>query len=160
MAKLSLWQLVLSAFGAAFLLYTLKITRDSAIAATRAAKAAEDAVSVASDTAKRQLRAYLSATPHFKGDDPTKVRPVANIVIKNCGQTPAYKTRGWVDGVLGDYPLTGPLPINKKKPGASHVLAPGLDFTLNGLFRKTATNEIAAKVISGQMKYYFWGEVT
>lgn len=104
-AWLSLLQTRASIVGAAFLVLTLfatawtartaadaaRIARSSAAASVKAADAAESAVTVARDTAKRQLRAYVSVETIGAG----RVAPGEPILltmrIKNYGATPALR---------------------------------------------------------------------
>lgn len=74
------------------------VTAWAAIAASRAAVAAEKSVEVAGDTAARQLRAYVLVdsaalafeTGGFLNPVPTAgARPVAQVRVRNSGQTPA-----------------------------------------------------------------------
>lgn len=49
------------------------------------------------NTAKRQLRAYLTTSDINIALDPRDPGVlVTDIYIKNCGQTPAYEVRGWI----------------------------------------------------------------
>lgn len=59
------------------------------MAASRAARAADKAVEVTGDTAKRQLRAYVRVEQTFMRGVEVGKRPSASIEIKNTGQTPA-----------------------------------------------------------------------
>ena len=77
-------------------------SRKATLAAVAAAKAAESAVEVTSDTAQRQLRAYVfvvEALRTRRGDtDPW----VIQVRIKNFGQTPAYRAQVRVIPMLID----------------------------------------------------------
>lgn len=73
-------QLVLSAIGFGALFYTLYLTR-------RATQSAEAANAISADTAKRQLRAYLSVTiARFVSG--TTGEMIGAVQIDNTGQTP------------------------------------------------------------------------
>lgn len=83
---------------------SLIIARDSADAAKNAADATRDSVKLATDTAKKQLRAYVSvigSNIDFFGTDQTVQ---ARIRIRNTGQTPAYQVRAYTGIVLTTYP--------------------------------------------------------
>lgn len=79
---------------------TLTVTRDAVAEAKKGAEAAEAAVKVTSDTAKRQLRAYLSftkietitITDHLRSDIQRRVDGYSfRLTIENPGQTPALE---------------------------------------------------------------------
>jgi hypothetical protein len=79
----------------------------------RAASAAHLQSQIATDTAKRQLRAYLcideacvKITP--KAGEPTRLE--AQLHIKNGGQTPAYGVKSWLFAHIGSYPENTPAP--------------------------------------------------
>lgn len=81
-------QTVLATVETILLTITIFFTAWATLAASRAAKAARDSVTVAQETAQRQLRAYVhihEALVLWTGDG-----PVAHLLIKNSGQTPAY----------------------------------------------------------------------
>jgi hypothetical protein len=87
--------LMLSALGVWFIWETLKSTRAALVEAKNATKAAEATVRVTEDSARRQLRAYLIATP--KGLTLTATGDVSALIqIKNTGQTPAYRIRNQI----------------------------------------------------------------
>ena len=79
----------------------------------RAAKAANRQADTATDTAKRQLRAYLcvdQACVKITGEMGEPIRLEAQLHIKNGGQTPAYDVESWLHGHIGSYPENAPIP--------------------------------------------------
>ncbi len=104
----------------ALLLTLLAIAWQSA--ETRAAaRATEESVTLAADTAKRQLRAYLGVneacvkiTANEAIDGQPWVRLEAQLHIKNGGQTPAYSIESWLYGQIGTYPENTPVPLPPK----------------------------------------------
>ena len=97
---------VATGISAYFLYVTDHTLRDTLNVTTRAAKATEESVKIAGDTAKRQLRAYLAITdvkidctncikqsgklnPPKKGLADFRVL----VTVKNFGSTPAYEAR-------------------------------------------------------------------
>jgi hypothetical protein len=95
MASLAEWQTWLIALGTGFLFWTLLLTRQ-----------ANQGFAIAS---KKQLRAYLSATPKhfslttdFDQDKPIPVNVAFKLAVKNHGQTPAHDVRVW--SVVGYQP--------------------------------------------------------
>jgi hypothetical protein len=82
-------------------LVQLRLMRKSVIDTGAAANAASDSAATMRDTARRQLRAYLTVSEISIGMPAQweQVNPVAfitDIRIKNSGQTPAYKVKGWI----------------------------------------------------------------
>jgi hypothetical protein len=76
----------------------------NAQAANESAKAAKQAVELARDTAKQQLRAYVcvvAADIVFAKVD----EPGIEIRIKNCGLTPAYNVSMWSGLAVSTHPL-------------------------------------------------------
>ena len=91
----------------------------------RQTKAMEDAVleaaasrTLAEYTAKRQLRAYVCVSSgYLKFPDPALPRAI--IMVKNCGQTPAYDVKGWCGCVWDKYPSS-----KKIEPGDKTINSP------------------------------------
>lgn len=137
----------------AYFLYVTDHTLKDTLAATgRAAKATEDSVKTAADTAKRQLRAYLTVSnikiecSNCKKKDgwetPKNVRPEPRILltVKNSGATPAYNVqtcsgaeRTEPDTFLpADFPFScektcNTCPVNNIAPGAEATIILHLD---------------------------------
>jgi hypothetical protein len=82
-AEWAFWQFFLSLFGVAGLIGTIVLT-------VRATNAAVRANEIAGDTAKRQLRAYISVEPRGVNAPDRDGLVRVPLFIKNCGQTPAY----------------------------------------------------------------------
>lgn len=81
-------------------------------ATEKAANAAERTVSTMKDTAERQLRAYVSIATIEITDLKAGLTPIAHVVVRNYGQTPAYELtsiQGMSMGVSWDA-LTPPSP--------------------------------------------------
>jgi hypothetical protein len=94
-------------------------------------KTAEQAVRLAGDTAKRQLRAYLyvmnNATPEFNGEGVLE----GHFLLKNAGQTPALRVRTANAMSIGKLPFEGdPPPIDASILKGGAPLAPGAVFRL------------------------------
>ncbi|BBK40674.1 hypothetical protein STVA_06940 [Allostella vacuolata] len=96
MAVFTAFQVIIGGVGLFALFRTLRLTRDSvekagvsAEASERAAAAAIDAVSIARDTAERQLRAYVSCTKARLVDFTAGTEPYAMLTFRNAGSTPA-----------------------------------------------------------------------
>ena len=103
------------------------ISRYQTKATARAAKATEDSVELAADTAQRQLRAYVClsvALMKFYGPNQFE----AQLTFKNSGQTPAYKVDHriltWIGPRNSPY-ADFPQPDNLNVRGISGTLGPG-----------------------------------
>jgi len=92
---------------------------------TRATREMQAARRLASDTAERQLRAYIcvsGALMKFKG--PTV--PEAQVHYGNFGQTPAYDVRSWIHMWIERHPLKVELPEPSEGfQMSTTVIAPG-----------------------------------
>lgn len=81
-------------------------------AANRTLKAIERQADLMSDTAQRQLRAYLCVSESlvkFTGEADER-HLEAQLYLHNGGQTPAYDVCGWVHALIREYPLGDALP--------------------------------------------------
>ena len=123
MVRITKWQLYIGGAGVFLLVITIAFT-------IRATNAAVEANRIARETARRELRAYVSVTSkgvRFDGDN-----LVIYFVLDNAGQTPAKNIRfSAVACVLpqrlpGDFVI--PNPIFKDD---SYYLYPGVKHTLN-----------------------------
>ena len=108
--------LALIAFGQACLFWwQLRMMKTSLSDSKIAAEAARDAAvvaklsaNIASDTAIRQLRAYLCiAKTELRFHSDGTIEPI--LYLKNSGLTPAYKVKSWSRGRVREYPLVEPL---------------------------------------------------
>jgi hypothetical protein len=77
---------------------TSKQTDDLVISAQKSAKAAQDALELAKDTARRQLRAYVFADSFVMAETPDGKKIIVKAKFKNTGQTPAL--RATANGLL------------------------------------------------------------
>lgn len=101
-------------------------------------------------SSERQLRAYVvvelvtllnvaEAPDHIAEKDRTLAHlhypnsgPVAELKIKNVGQTPAYQLQHWGDICYREYPLTGTLgEVGRQFPPMPMVLGPGIGTVKN-----------------------------
>lgn len=96
------------------LILTLAFTGWAALAASRAAKAADKAVEVAEGTAKHQLRAYLSMSPKLAGGFLEGEVVRIEFSPNNHGQTPAHSVRHVFEVAI----LPHPLPVGFTFPPA------------------------------------------
>lgn len=120
-------QSYLAMCGFAAVVLSLVFTGWAAWAAGKAANAAERAVAVASESAQRQLRAYLSCEfdPNRPKDQDVKITKAGSFVprlAKNRGQTPAYQFVHW--SVIGIFSKDFRGPFRRVKQHKPR-LAPG-----------------------------------
>ena len=101
-AEDSVWwaalQTKLGIAGFVAVVLSLIFTGWAALAATRAAKAAEATVAVSDRTGMNQLRAYISVVPVEAAYDRTNGVFSLKVQIRNVGQTPAKDAR-WYTGI-------------------------------------------------------------
>jgi hypothetical protein len=137
-------------------------------------------VCISRDTARRQLRAYVSIEtiyihnigiepPPIQGQGPIQpgpwiykpdIGPIFTITIKNFGQTPAYETSHWTHICFREFPLTSnlvvpPIPFRPKTtipPGAPIQVIPNMDRPL--------TSEQITQLKTGTHAVYILGEIT
>ena len=120
---------IVTSIQAGFLYWSNIVAAHSADAAKQSADVAKQSVELASDTAKKQLQAYIFAIEGqvigLEGNGPMKIR----ITINNSGQTPAYETTVEMDTQWEKYPPPPPQAgAMLIKEGARAVLAPGKEF--------------------------------
>lgn len=99
------------------LIFTLLAIAWQSAETRAAARSAEESATLAADTAKRQLRAYLcvdEACVKIVANEAIEGQPCvrleAQLHIKNGGQTPAYSVQSWLYGHIGTYPENAPVP--------------------------------------------------
>jgi len=115
---------------------------------------------IASDTAQRQLRAYIcldTAALHF----PTKNSPVAMVNFKNCGQTPAYEVHGWIHTWITTHPLQEKLPALPIDylMIASNTLGPGTLTKFVAPKKPPLLGFVASQLGTPQCTYYVYGQI-
>jgi hypothetical protein len=143
----------------------LKAANDSSAAALQ--KAAE-ANGISTDTAKRQLRAYIAVEPGGPIEDfAENIVPHTRVDIRDTGQTPAYDLRVRGTMIVGDYPLIPnvgfPLDADPDMPQPSvAVVSPGGQWHGQNLKarRPFAPDEINSVAYGRQMRVYVYGTVT
>jgi hypothetical protein len=158
-------QFALSFLGTVLLLVSLKYTRDALKLTSRAldesrkaSAAAEASVVVASDTAKKQLRAYVYVDEITVEniDDPTNA--YAKIMIKNGGQTPAYELRNKTGRVIrlvnddSDFPMIGPVETGSKSvmnPTGISKIRVDLDYS----------NDVISAIQDGRVILFLFGRI-
>jgi hypothetical protein len=136
----------------AFVVVTAMAT---ATAAWYTRKEAESTV----DNAHRQLRAYVfpdQANLVWQG---TAKPIVVEVVIKNSGQTPAYRLSTATAIVVGDYPLQGDLHV-PPMPDAHTAVPPGGNYALSIAMDKPLTGDQLRAMQKGTQAIYASGEIS
>jgi hypothetical protein len=113
------------------------------------------------DTAKRQLRAYISvdgATVSRFGD--TVVPPEAHVIFKNSGQTPAYEVRGWIAIKMAEFPFNGTFEEFGTLQPFSSVIGSGGSVHGIGATKRSLSNDENKSVNDGTGAIFVWGELT
>jgi hypothetical protein len=131
--------------------------------ARRQADAAETQIAVAKDTELRQLRAYLSVTGVVITDLEKGKRPVAQITIKNAGQTPANHVRRWADPIMMDKipaPNYVPVVMPTYPENSGTPVAPGGSLYITAFFDKELTDLEINAIKSKRYAMYVKGIVT
>jgi hypothetical protein len=114
-----------------------------------------------SDTAQRQLRAYLSV-PTTLMKFPKPDVPEVQVHIKNCGQTPAYDVHGWIHMWIEDYPLKVNLPeppqgFQKSKevlgPGSVRIFVNARGMPISGRSLSLLGTPLGTIFVYGEVRY-------
>lgn len=120
-------------------------------------KATRDLVKGAEATSERQLRAYLSfsksSLENFGTAEPIK----ASLKVKNCGQTPAYEVRDWMQFTIQPFPYDE-IDSADFIPTSS-TLGPGDAGNLIARMPKPLSHMQFSGIISGDLAIYVSGEV-
>jgi hypothetical protein len=159
---------VVGAGQAALFIWQLVLVRRSVRDATRAADAARDAANTASSTARHQLRAYVgmhSVTISWVvGSMPDPLRtghPVAGLVIKNYGQTPANDLIHVARLVISQHPdPADPMEISVANipHAAKTIMFPG-DEAGTAIERAVLT-DVQWAAIHGEYRFYVHGLIS
>jgi len=152
MLNLTIWQIVVGGFGLLGLGWTVYYTRQTA-------NAAKDAIALATDTAKHQLRAYVaiwggSIEPRENAEPP---HVAIHVELQNSGQTPGYTFRSWLHAVISE-PDTDPffsVPDLSDRPFS--IIGPGIHTNLHQSV--IATKEEIADLYTRKKRLYLWGRV-
>lgn len=134
---------ILSFVGTCLILWTLLLTRQ--------------ANTIARDTAKRQLRAYLIANGGAIERIPEGY--ILSVVIRNSGQTPAFDVKHSSESFCGDYPDDGPSEIPRVNDTHYTVVGAGDSFSCaQRLFTETPDQSMR-DVIDGKIGFWIHGIV-
>lgn len=116
-------------------------------------------VTEAEDTAKRQLRAYVSTDTEVVTIDGALPKvPTHGIILRNHGQTPANQITHWTRLLVAEFPLKEPL--DRSEPVdvvIKSVLHPGADRHI--VAEKDLTDDEFGAIMKDGYALYFWGDV-
>lgn len=158
---LALRGLWLTGFEFGALLATLLVTAWAAVAASRAARAADQAVEITRQLGQIELRAYLSLSGSAIRGLREGLDPTADLTFRNDGTTPA--TIFLAETYIGMYPY--PKHGELRRPDLAdlpsrHVLTHGGDFTNHPKLNKALTAQDVFDLQSGRKIIYVYGTIT
>jgi hypothetical protein len=111
------------------------------------------------DNGRRQLRAYVfpdQASLVWQGSGkPT----LSEIVIKNSGQTPAYRLSTAAVIGVADYPMQNPMSVPAMS-GNHTVVPPTGSYTLSVAMEKPLTGEQLSAIQKGKQAIYVFGNIS
>jgi hypothetical protein len=110
---------------------------------------------------ERQLRAYIAIerTARKGNHDLT---PLFDIAFKNCGQTPAYKGRYWIDVQVHELPLKSILIRSEKAESGKFEMPPTNMFTVSGINNPSIasiTDQQNREFMEGKLAFYIFGQI-
>jgi hypothetical protein len=121
--------------------------------------ATRDLVAGTQDFSKMQLRAYLGPSEIFITGVAVGERPLIESIIRNFGQTPAYRVRYWSDAKVMDTTVERFERIPYE--GGEKTVNPGRDgFTIKSRAAEPLTEEDMSKIRLGTASVYFYGLIT
>lgn len=144
---------------------SIEDTKIAASAAQKSADVAEKSVEIMSDTAKKQLRAYLSVTigsGSFQ-DRFSKIKFEVVPSLDNSGSTPAHKITYWAKSEILPVPLPDDFnfPHVDNKFQSSFVLGPNQGISLNAIVDEyIPDSEVEEVKIGNNRRVYIWGIVS
>lgn len=118
-------------------------------------------VSVATDTARRQLRAYVHVTDRRLKAFEIGQRPSPRLEIRNSGQTHAHRVVVYGHAKIVDFPLDGDPAIDRSSNTArsSETLGPGGRRYKDDLEIEPLTQEDWLAIIENRRAVLAWGEI-
>ncbi len=145
-----------------FLIRSDNTARLAANAAERAADATAASVDLARDTAKRQLRAYVTVNGVIRTKDPGDLNGQGFAVlvdIKNSGQTPARDSLQWARIEIQEFPLTTHLPIHCLENPTKGILPPEAKNLAFPTFTRDLTTIEENAILANHTAIYVYGEI-
>ncbi len=139
---------------------TLLVVAWQSVETRAAAIATEESVKSGKYSAKKQLRAYVCVNSAFL-KFPNPALPRATVVVKNCGQTPAYEVKGWCGCVWDMYPSTKIMePSDETFSSPVSVLGPDIPVSWGTTPSGPLPQELLPVAGSIKCTLYVTGEIT
>jgi hypothetical protein len=126
-------------------------------------RASERQLGLASETAQRELRAYIVGTSSAQMRGFNGPRPICLLSFKNAGQTPAFNVSVWTSNAVAAYPMENPpAPPNHtpEEESSVGVVAPGGEFHNEIVSDIEVTAAERAEVIAGRCAFYIYGKIS
>lgn len=154
---LSLFALLLSGVGVWYVKRTLDATLEAVEDTSAATEEMRKANELTERNAQRELRPYIFPShADFKIDGSGE--PIATIIIKNFGQTPAINKRGWTHTWVECFPLHDPLPdAPDDLPTSSTVIGPGASSEAVQDHGKPLNDFSRTEIEAGRAALYVYG---
>jgi hypothetical protein len=138
---------------------SIEISDETAKATLIAAKAAENTLGHMRETAERQLRAHVFISRAEISNIMRDQKLTAKIIVKNFGQTPAYKVASSLGIVPAPFPLVVPLPPEVQRTRNANI-GPGGEITLNFSGDEPVAVEWQPRFIEKSGAVYVYGAIT
>lgn len=118
-------------------------------------------VTGAEETARQQLRAYLSVVKSIQVENTVNPElPAYATSIRNSGQTPAYATTSWWGIGIQKHPLTSRLgPPPNPTPDSDVILGNGAEQGFKEEVREQFGQQERDDVRTGKAAIYVWGRI-
>jgi len=120
--------------------------------------ATRDLVAGTADFSKMQLRAYLGPSETFITGVVAGEKPMVECIVRNFGQTPAYRVSYWAETKVLDSMSDRFEPTQAE--GGERIINPGRDgFTIKSRLAEPLTEEEMSKIKLGTAAIYFYGAI-
>jgi len=162
MARTSWWMMAFTFMGVLLLAATFIETARAAQGAADAADATRKGVDLAADTARWQLRAYVTCTIVKFSNFAAGQKPTSSITIKNSGSTPAHDIVTKMSMMFGDYPQTREMAESEVAGTIDPVgiMGPGDAISANRQRNGPMSEDQFNAVIAGKRALYIVTEIT
>ncbi len=135
------------------------VMNSTLVETTKAANANSAAVELSRETARQQLRAYLSMVPTSIAHFGSKDFVVIHCEVKNHGQTPASNILCSYEMEIFPYPMNSPRPEPSKRHVYPGGLAPGDSMGTFFIHSELLKDPEVSSVISGTKRFHLWGDI-
>lgn len=144
-------------FAAVILLAaTLYETRNAGRSAAEILTQTKRQADIADDTARRELRAYLSVEPRGVNWLTMSSRVIGHVLIRNVGHLPAKRVATLVRMTVSDSRLFSEIEIGEDKASGSRVMQPSVEIRQGS---RDAPPIMRATTVMPGKYFYVWGVV-